>query len=183
MLSANTKLQTIIQNAELLYDLAAINKGLDRMAAAITERLHASNPLVLCVLQGALIATGHLLTRLEFPLTVDYVHLTRYRSSLHGGDVHWLATPQQSLQGRTVLVVDDVFDTGITLTAIKDYCQQAGAAAIYTAVVVSKIGTQKPHVDFTPDFSALESDDRYIFGFGLDYEEYGRNLRGIYAVK
>lgn len=181
-MTAPDKLQKIIQNAELLHDFTAIEAALDTMAAAITQQLQHRNPLILSVMLGALIPSGHLLTRLHFPLEIDYIHVTRYQSTIHGGDLHWLVEPRHDLKNRTVLIVDDVFETGITLAAVRDYCKQAGAADIYTAVMVSKTGTQKPHIGFTPDFSGLTADDRYIFGFGLDYEEYGRNLRGIYAV-
>ena len=132
---------------------------------------------------GALIPTAHLLMRLNFPLEVDYIHATRYRGTTRGGDLHWLVEPRQSLKDRTVLVVDDVMDGGLTLAAIVDYCEQAGVKAVYTAVMVNKIRQREPGVNFEPDFKGLDTEDRYIFGFGLDYEEYFRNLPGIYAVK
>lgn len=176
------KLQKVLQNAELLHDFSAIETALDNMAAAITQKLQFSHPIVLSVMLGALIPTGHLLTRLNFPLQIDYIQVTRYQGTTHSGDLHWLMEPRQNLQGRTVLIIDDVFETGITLSAIYDYCRQRGATAIYTAVLVNKLGTKKPHISLTPDFSGLTTDDRYIFGFGLDYEEYLRNLPGIYAV-
>jgi hypoxanthine phosphoribosyltransferase len=177
-----TKIQNIFDKAECLHDFAAIENALDRMANDITHKLKDTNPIILCVMIGALIPVGHLVTRLNFPLEVDYVHATRYRGTTRGGDLHWLVEPRQSLAGRTVLVVDDIMDGGLTLAAIIDYCNQAGAKAVYSAVMVNKERVREAGVNFEPDFSGIVTEDRYLFGFGLDYNEYLRNAPGIYAV-
>jgi len=176
------KMQMIFDKADCLYTMQQVDQALDKMGAAITRELKDSNPLVLCVMIGALIPTGHLLTRLNFPLEVDYIHATRYRSTTRGGDLHWLVEPRQSLKDRTVLVVDDIMDGGLTLSAIIDYCNQAGAKAVYTAVMVNKKRQREKGVNFEPNFVGLNTEDRYLFGFGLDYNEYLRNAPGIYAV-
>lgn len=176
------EIENVLDKAECLYDFSEIENALDRMSDAITEELADQKPLILCVMIGALIPTGHLLTRLNFPLEVDYIHATRYRSSTRGGDLHWLVEPRQSLKNRTVLIVDDIMDGGLTLSAIIDYCKQNGAKKVYTAVMVNKIRKREEGVDFEPDFAGINTDDRYLFGFGLDYKEYLRNAPGIYAV-
>lgn len=178
----NGKIKNVFEKADCLHNLDTIELALDRMASSITEQLREANPLILCVMVGALIPTGHLLTRLNFPLEVDYIHATRYRDQTRGGDLHWLVEPRQSLKDRTVLVVDDILDGGITLAAIIDYCQQAGAKKVMTAVMVNKIRERELGGDFIPDFVGLETEDRYLFGFGLDYKGYLRNAPGIYAV-
>ncbi|RDI46042.1 hypoxanthine-guanine phosphoribosyltransferase [Aquicella lusitana] len=177
-----TKIQSILEEAECLYSFDEINEALDRMAKEITHALKDKNPIILCVMTGALITTGHLLTRLHFPLEIDYIHATRYRGTTRGGDLHWLVEPRQSLKDRTVLIIDDIMDGGLTLAAIIDYCKQAKANAIYSAVMVSKKRTREPGVDFEPNFVGVTTEDKYLFGFGLDYEEYLRNVPGIYAV-
>lgn len=176
------KIHDVLKKSECLYDMQEINEALDRMAIAITEELADKNPIVLCVMIGALIPVGHLMTRLNFPLEIDYIHATRYRSSTRGGDLHWLVEPRQSLKDRTVLVVDDIMDGGLTLSAIIDYCNQAGAKAVYSGVMVNKERVREPGVNFEPNFSGLVTEDRYVFGFGLDYNEYLRNAPGIYVV-
>lgn len=183
MQNINEKIEAILAKSECLYHFGEIEKALDQMADGITEKLKDSNPLILCVMIGALIPTGHLLTRLTFPLDVDYIHATRYRGSIRGGDLHWLVEPRTSLEGRTVMIVDDVMDGGLTLAAIMDYCQQNGAKEVYTAVMVDKRRVREPGVHLEPDFVGIHTEDRYLFGFGLDYEEYLRNLPGIYAIK
>lgn len=180
--STNGKIQNVFEKADCLHDLHAIEIALDKMSTAITKKLKDANPLILCVMVGALIPAGHLLTRLNFPLEVDYIHATRYRDQTRGGDLHWLVEPRQSLKNRTVLVIDDILDGGITLAAIIDYCQQAGASEVLTAVMVNKVREREPGGEFIPDFVGLETEDRYLFGFGLDYKGYLRNAPGIYAV-
>jgi hypoxanthine phosphoribosyltransferase len=180
--NAVNKIQAVLDKSECLYDMPAIENALDKMASAITNQLQHSNPLVLSVMIGALIPAGYLLPRLQFPLEVDYIHATRYRSTTRGGDLHWLVEPRQSLKNRTVLVIDDVMDGGLTLAAIIDYCKQAGAKEVFTAVMVNKVRQREAGVHFEPDFIGLNAEDRYLFGFGLDYHEYLRNAPGIYAV-
>lgn len=176
------KVHSILENAECLYSFDEINAALDRMGVEITKKLQDTNPLILCVMTGALIPTAHLVTRLHFPLEMDYIHVTRYRGTTRGGDLHWLVEPRQKLEGRTVLIIDDIMDGGLTLSAIIDYCRQAKAKNTYTAVMVSKNRVREPGVLFEPDFVGVTTEDKYLFGFGLDYEEYLRNVPGIYAV-
>lgn len=177
------KIQSILKEAECLYSFMELNEALDRMGQEITERLKDKNPLILCVMTGALIPMGHLLTRLHFPLQIDYIHATRYRGTTRGGDLHWLVEPRNCLKNRTILVIDDIMDGGLTLAAIIDYCKQAGANDVYTAVMVNKERIREKGVNFEPDFVGVTTEDKYLFGFGLDYEEYLRNVPGIYAVK
>jgi len=176
------KMENILKKSDCLYDMNAINQALDRMAHEITQKLQNSNPLILCVMTGALVTTGHLVTRLNFPLEIDYIHATRYRGTTRGGDLHWLVEPRQSLKDRTVLIIDDIMDGGLTLAAIVDYCKQAEAKATYSAVLVNKLRQREPGVMIEPNFTGISTEDRYLFGFGLDYEEYLRNVPGIYAV-
>ncbi|VVC75888.1 Hypoxanthine-guanine phosphoribosyltransferase [Aquicella siphonis] len=176
------KIHSVLEKAECLYSFDEINQALDRMAKEISLKLKNANPLILCVMTGALIPTGHIATRLHFPVEIDYLHVTRYRGTNRGGDLHWLVEPRKNLEGRTVLIIDDIMDGGLTLSAIIDYCNQAKAKAVYTAVMVSKKRTREPGVNFEPDFVGVETEDKYLFGFGLDYNEYLRNVPGIYAA-
>ena len=176
------KIQDVFEKMECLYNMDQLNAALDKMAQDITHKLKDKNPLILCVMIGALIPAGHLLTRLHFPLEVDYIHATRYRGTTRGGDLHWLVEPRQSLKDRSVLIMDDVMDGGLTLAAIIDYCNQLGAKAVYTAVMVNKIREREKNVNFEPDFIGVHAENHYLVGFGFDYEEYLRNAPGVYAV-
>ena len=167
--------------AECLHDTAAVNRTLDRLAAEISAVMADSLPVILCVMNGGIIMTGHLLTRLTFPLEIDYLQATRYRGETSGAEVEWLCKPRIPLQGRTVLVLDDILDEGNTLAAILEYCRQAGAARVFSAVLVTKLH-ERLVKGITADFVGLEVEDLYVFGFGMDYKGYLRNLNGIYAL-
>jgi hypoxanthine phosphoribosyltransferase len=175
-------IQAVLKNAVCLYSAEEVSQALDKMAMQITQELKDANPLILSVMTGALIATGHLLTRLHFLLEVDYIHVTRYRNQLKGRDLHWLVEPRSDLKNRNILIVDDILDGGLTLAAIIDYCKQSGAKAVYTAVLVNKKRKREPGVDFEPHFSGVIAQDKYLFGFGLDYKGYLRNIPGIYYI-
>lgn len=170
----------VLATAELIHSTEAVEQALDRLAIEITGKLSGEDPVVLCVLNGALIPTGHLLTRLGFLLRHDYVHATRYRGETSGAELEWIGRPSTSLKGETVLVVDDILDEGITLAAIVRACREAGAKAVYSAVLVEKM--QDRIHDFTADFVGLTVEDRYVFGFGMDYKGYLRNVPAIYAL-
>ena len=172
----------IREQAVLLYGPEEIHQALDRMAAAIEAELAGTLPVVLCILTGGIIPTGHLLTRLTIPLEIDYLHASRYRGRTTGGaQVDWVCKSQIPLQGRTVLVIDDILDEGNTLEAVYDYCRHAGATRVYSAVLIEK-RHERRLPDIAADFTGLQVDDRYVFGFGMDYHGYMRNLNGIYAL-
>ena len=169
------------EQAERLYSQRDIETAIARMAADITSEIAAENPLLLCVLNGAIMPFAQLLKHLDFPLQTDYVHATRYGEKLTGEGLYWLARPATSVHGRTVVIVDDILDEGITLAAIEQTLQQKGAEKILKAVLVQKQLPQPAAT--TADFVGLTVPDRYVFGYGMDYKGYWRNLPGIYAVK
>jgi hypoxanthine phosphoribosyltransferase len=175
------ELQRIRAGAIELHGPDAIHAALDRMAREITATLADRLPVVLCVLTGGIIPTGHLMTRLAFPLESDYLHATRYRGETSGREVEWVSEPGISLHGRTVLVVDDILDEGNTLADVLRYCREQGAEQVYAAVLIRKRREHREPV-VQADFVGLEVDDRYVFGFGMDYKGYLRNLNGIYAL-
>ena len=175
------ELQEMQQNAELIYDEQTVEAALDKMAADINSQLADADPIVLCVMNGGIVVSGKLLTRLTMPLTIDAINASRYRNQTFGSGIEWILKPRAILQDRTVLIVDDILDEGITLAAIHEYCIQQGARAVYSAVLIDKkIGRDKPiHADFV----GLETENCYLFGYGMDYKGYCRNAAGIYACK
>lgn len=176
------KIQEIYKRSTCLYTKAEVDAALERMAKEMNLVLAEKNPILLCVMIGGLVPVGNLLPYLDFPLELHYVHATRYRGEIRGGDLHWKASPSFSLDGRVVVVIDDILDGGLTLAAILDYCHKHGASEVYSAVLVDKHHKREAGGTERADFTGLMVDDHYIFGYGMDYNEYLRNAPGIFVV-
>lgn len=175
------KAQAMLADAEVIHDAAAVQIAVENVASEIRERLADKYPLVLCVMTGGVVFCGQLLTKLQFPLDFDYLHATRYGPETQGGKISWRTAPWTSVKGRSVLVVDDILDEGITLAAVKESLRRMGALEVLTAVFADKLnGKQKP---VSADFVGLTVPDRFVFGFGMDAGGAWRNLPAIYAMK
>jgi len=167
--------------ADLLYSEQEVEAAIDKMAQEINIALANRNPLLLCVMNGGIPTFGKLLTRLTISLTIDSINASRYQNQTSGSSIEWLVKPETPLKGRVVLIIDDILDEGITLEAIYGYCREQGATAVYSAVLVDKILDHEKPV--TADFIGLKVENRYLFGYGMDYKGYLRNVPGIYACQ
>ncbi len=175
------EIKLVEQTADLLHSEQEVEAAIDSMAKQINRQLKNHNPILLCVMNGGLVTTGKLLTRLNFSLTVDAINASRYGNATTGHEIQWILKPATPLKQRTVLIIDDILDEGHTLAAISQYCQEQGASTIYSAVLVDKKLHQPKPV--TADFIGLKVENRYLFGYGMDYKGYLRNAAGIYACK
>lgn len=133
------------------------------------------------LLMGGMIPLVRITSLLHGDLVLDYCHMNRYRGGMAGGEVQWLRKPVQSLAGRTVVLVDDIFDEGITLAALRADCLASGAARVLVTVLAKKLHTRR-QTDLQPDFIGLTVDDRYVFGCGMDLYGRWRHLPAIYAL-
>jgi hypoxanthine phosphoribosyltransferase len=172
---------TVMQAAECLYSRQQVDTAIDNIASAINTDYEGLSPVVLCVMNGGVVLAGHLLTRLSAMLEFDYLHATRYRGETSGGELVWKHHHEIALNGRDVLVLDDILDYGETLRAIRDACLREGAGSFRSAVLVRKIHDQPQGIK--ADYIGLEVPDRYVFGYGMDYKGFLRNAPGIYAVR
>lgn len=173
--------QQILEQSELLYSPDMIAAAISRMGVEISAQLRESNPIVLCIVNGGIVFAGQILTHFDFPLQLDYIHASRYQNETVGQSLVWQALPKLDLSERTVLLVDDILDAGITLKAVQDKCFSLGAAKVFSAVLVEKqLEQEKP---ISADFVGLSVPDRYVFGYGMDVYGWWRNLPAIYALK
>lgn len=170
----------VAARAELLISGEEVERALDRMAREISRDLGASDPLVLCLMTGAVIVAGRLLPRLDFQLRLGYLHATRYQGATRGGDLAWVHRPSADIRDRHILLVDDILDEGLTLEAAVQACRDDGAASVRCAVLVEK--DRARNSTLRPDYVGIRTPDRYLYGYGLDYRNYFRNAAGIYAV-
>lgn len=175
------EIKKVEQSADRLYSETEVEKALDSLADKINNLLYDRNPVLLCVMNGGIVAAGKLLTRLNFPLTIDSINITRYENNQGSKKITWIQRPGIPLYDRTVLIVDDILDEGLTLEAIYRFCQDQEAASVYSAVLIDKqLGHERP---VEADFAGLPATNRYLFGYGMDYKGYLRNAPGIYACR
>lgn len=172
----------VYQNAQCLTNAGELQDAIHNLANKINEDLQFANPLVLVVMTGGVVFAGQLLPLLNFPLEVDFCQVSRYRSGKQSGEFQWLTQPTTSLHNRTLLIVDDIYDEGTTLLELVNDCQLRGAKKVVTGVLVNKIHQRKKNPDYKPDYVALNLPDKFLVGYGMDYQGYGRNLPGIYAI-
>lgn len=173
--------QQLLEQAELIHSSEVVAAAISRLGDEISLLLQHENPIVLCVVSGGIVFTGQLLTHFNFPLELDYVHATRYQNKTVGRSLVWDVLPKLNQTNRTILLLDDILDEGVTLKAIKDKCFELGAAKVFCAVLVEK---QLDHIKpISADFVGLKVPDRYVFGYGMDAYGWWRNLSAIYALK
>lgn len=166
--------------SEEIHSAEVVEAAIDRLAAALNAHLAGRHPVLLCVLNGGIYLVGQLLPRLRITLELDSAHASRYRGHTEGGELTWTTYPRLAMQGRHVVLIDDVFDEGHTLAAMVRYCADQGAARVWTAVLADK-RHQRKVAGLTMDFVGLEVPDRYVYGAGMDIEEHFRQLPAIYA--
>ena len=171
----------LLKEAELICDPDCVEREVTRMAREITAAMRDEFPIVLSVMGGAAVFTGQLLPQLAFPLEFGAIEVTRYNNDIQGREITWRLPPRDNVRGRTVLVVDDILDEGITLAAIRETLLKMGANEVLSAVFADKdIGREKP---VKADFIGVTVPNRYVFGFGMDAYGLWRNLPAIYALK
>lgn len=180
-MSDTPKLSEALATADLLFDRATLTREIARMAAQIDADYVDERPLFLTVMHGGMLFASLLALEMKTDLEFDYLHATRYRGKTRGAGLNWLRHPQVPMLGRRVLLADDILDEGQTLLAVRDACLREGARDVRIAVLTNKRHDRRaPGIE--ADYVGVELPDRYVFGFGMDYYEQGRNLPGIYAI-
>jgi hypoxanthine phosphoribosyltransferase len=180
-----TRARDLLARAEELVSADTVQDAVRNVAEILNARFDSDAtgdfPLVLGVMGGAVVFTGHLLPQLNFPLEFDYIHVTRYGDQDRGGEVVWKVIPRQNVAGRTIIVVDDILDEGETLAHVKQRLLDMGAAEVILAVFGDKdLGRQKP---VQADIVGLTIPNRFVVGFGMDAHGYWRNLPGLWVIK
>jgi hypoxanthine phosphoribosyltransferase len=171
----------LLNEADVVCPPEEVARAVERMAGEIAKVLGDEFPIVLSVMGGAAVFTGHLLPLLNFPLEFGAIEVTRYNNDIQGREISWRLAPRDNVRGRTVLVLDDILDEGITLAAIHKRLLEMGAARVYSGVFADKdTGRTKP---VKAEFVGITVPNRYVFGFGMDAYGLWRNLPGIYALK
>jgi hypoxanthine phosphoribosyltransferase len=159
---------------------AEILKAVREVGEAINRDLAHKNPLFICVLNGAFMFAGDLMKTVSVPCEITFIKLSSYDGLYTTGSVKEIIGLNESVVGRTVVVVEDIVDTGLTMERILDSLYAKGATEIRIATFL-----QKPDAlqrDITVDYVAMKIPNDFIVGYGLDYDGYGRNMKDIYTV-
>lgn len=150
------------------------------VADNINKDIANTNPIFICVLNGAFMFASDLMKTINFPCQITFVKLSSYNGLYTTGSVKEVIGLNESIVDRNVVVVEDIIDTGITMERILESLKVKGAKSIKVATFL-----QKPDAlqrDIQVDYVAMKIPNDFIVGYGLDYEGYGRNLKDIYTV-
>jgi hypoxanthine phosphoribosyltransferase len=168
--------------SEILFTEQAVQDRIRELGAQITHDYEGKNPLIIGILKGATLFMSDLVKRIEIPVELDFMAVSSYgHSSESSGVVRIIKDLEQSIEGRDVIIVEDIIDTGLTLIYLKNLLQQRKAASVKLVTLLDKPDRHK--VDITADYLGFTVPDHFIVGFGLDYAERYRNLPYIGVLK
>lgn len=159
---------------------AKILTEVERLAAQISHDLEGKNPLFLAVLNGSFIFAADLFRRITIPAEISFVKLASYEGTASTGVIKEVIGLSENLAGRTVVVIEDIIDTGCTMQKLLENLGTRAPEVIHVCTLLLK--PEKLKVDLDVKYVALEIPNDFIIGYGLDYDGFGRNLKDIYTV-
>lgn len=157
-----------------------ILKNVDVVAEKINRDMAGKNPLFLAVLNGAFVFAADLMRRITIPCEISFVKLASYQGVMSTGKVREVIGINESLAGRTVIIVEDIVDTGLTMKQMMDSLATRNPESIHICSLLLK--PDKLQVPLDVEYVALRIPNDFIVGYGLDYDQQGRNLPDIYTV-
>lgn len=167
---------------EVLIGEEEIASKVKELAQLLSEEYRGKNPLIICVLKGAAFFMTDLIKQMDIELEMDFMDVSSYGNrSESSGEVKIIKDLNTSVQGRHVLVVEDIIDSGLTLKYLVDLLHHRKAASVKVVTLLDKPRRRK--VDFKPDWTGFEVPDEFVVGYGLDYAEKYRNLPYIGVLK
>lgn len=179
---SNQEIEKTLRNSECLISSIEVAAAYERLAAQLNLHYAGLNPIVMVVMNGGLIPAGQLLTHLTFYHRMHYIHASRYRDNEGTNELDWKFKPDVSIEGEHVLLIDDIFDEGITLKTVVEELSKEKPLSIESCVLLNKQHDRKVE-GFDVDFVGIDVADRYVYGCGMDFHGYLRHLPGIYAIK
>lgn len=157
-----------------------ILRQVDRVAEEINRDLAGKNPLFLSVLNGSFMFTADLMKRITIPCEISFVKLASYQGVASTGAVKEVIGINENLAGRTVVIVEDIVDTGLTMQRLIETLGTRSPKEIHIATLLVK--PEKLKVDLNIEYAAMQIPNDFIVGYGLDYDGLGRNYKDIYTV-
>lgn len=163
-----------------LYTEAMVQARVRELGAALTERYGGKNPLFISILSGAFVFASDLIRAFKGDCEIGFVKLSSYKGTQSTGTIQTVMGLEKEIAGRHLIVVEDIVDTGRTLHYFIDLLQQQYPASVCTVAFLRKPEAAAFPVDV--DFVGYDIADKFVVGYGLDYENLGRNLPGIYQL-
>lgn len=160
-----------------------LEKAIDKVAEKINADFadKSKKPVFLCVLNGAMMFTGEILKRCNFIAELMSIKMTSYEGTSSTGKVKVPMGLTGDVSGKDIIVIEDIVDTGNTIVALRDILLEKGAASVKICTMLTKPEVYKQSLPL--DYVGMEIENRFIVGFGLDYDEIGRNLKDIYILE
>ncbi len=169
-------------NLEVLFSQEQIQERIKELGAEITRDYAGRNPLLIGVLKGACFFLSDLLRNIDTRLGIEFMAISSYGSSTRtSGEVRIMKDLDVPIEGRDILVVEDIVDTGLTLTYLLDNLKARGAASVKLAALLDKHDRREREVPI--DYLGFQIPDHFVVGYGLDYAERYRNLPFIAVLK
>lgn len=165
---------------ELSIPADEILKAVHKLAARMNEDLKGQNPLFLCVLNGSFIFAADLLKKIDIDCGISFIKLASYQGTSSTGDVRTLVGLDEDINGRTIVIIEDIVDTGNTIVALVEQLTNLNPRDIKIATLLFK--PEAYEKDIKIDYVALEVPNDFLVGYGLDYDGLGRNLESIYTL-
>ena len=175
-----SRLKILDKEFETSYDAATLDAAVSRVALQMNNDLAGKNPLFLCVLNGAFMFASDLMKKVNVPSQISFVKLASYSGTHSTGVIKELIGLNESLEGRTVVLIEDIVDTGATIKQLVEQVSAKGAADIRVATLLFKPGSCQPGIKL--DYVGLEIPNDFIVGYGLDYDGFGRNIPEILTL-
>ena len=167
---------------EVLYSEEVIQKKVQELGAAVSREYAGRNPLVICVLKGAFIFMADLSKNITIPIELDFMAVSSYGNSTRSsGEVKIIKDLDSSVDGRDVIIVEDIIDSGLTLSYLIDVLERRNALSVSVVALFDKPGRRT--VDLQADYTGFTIPDEFVVGYGLDYAERYRNLPYVGVLK
>jgi hypoxanthine phosphoribosyltransferase len=157
-----------------LFDQDQIRQGITQLGSKLNEQYGQSPITVVAIMTGSLVMLADLIRCLEMPLRISLIRASSYRGGISSGELHVEELQRLDIQDRDVLLIDDIFDTGKTLLEVSKRLEDLRPRSLKTAVFLNKQGTSQ--VQLKPDYSVFDIPNKFVVGYGLDYDDYYRNL-------
>jgi len=157
-----------------------IKQAVKRIAAQLSVDVVGQKPLFLCVLNGAFMFASDLFKEISEPCEISFVKFASYQGTESSGKVKELIGLNESVNGRLIVVIEDIVDTGRTMLMMKNRLTELGAKEVKIASLLLK--PEALEVDITVDYVAFQIPKDFVVGYGLDYDGLGRNYADIYKV-